>query len=380
MESNPDQKTVQTAFETKLIKIEHLQDADALLQPAIKYLQSDEVVAFPTETVYGLGANALSSKAVDKIFKAKGRPSDNPLIVHIANMEQLKVLVSEDAFPKPGTLPFKLCEKFWPGALTILFKKSDKVPSNVTANLDRVAVRMPSHPVANKLIALSNLPLAAPSANISGRPSPTTASHVLEDLSGIIPCVIDGGNCDFGVESTVLDVFSNPPLILRPGGVTFEQLKEIIPDVQVYERKVHGTHLESKPPTPGLKYKHYSPSAKVVLFEQGSSDANMKEKILTRLFNEISQGKRVGLIHTHSSFHIDLTSDEKFSKHKESIHLYLLGDHSQPLSVAKGLFKALRDLDAKKVDVILMEGIAENEEGLAVMNRIRKASGEVVNT
>jgi len=295
-------------------------------------------------------------------------------------MEQLKVLVSEDAFPKPGTLPFKLCEKFWPGALTILFKKSDKVPSNVTANLDRVAVRMPSHPVANKLIALSNLPLAAPSANISGRPSPTTASHVLEDLSGIIPCVIDGGNCDFGVESTVLDVFSNPPLILRPGGVTFEQLKEIIPDVQVYERKVHGTHLESKPPTPGLKYKHYSPSAKVVLFEQGSSDANMKEKILTRLFNEISQGKRVGLIHTHSSFHIDLTSDEKFSKHKESIHLYLLGDHSQPLSVAKGLFKALRDLDAKKVDVILMEGIAENEEGLAVMNRIRKASGEVVNT
>jgi L-threonylcarbamoyladenylate synthase len=259
----------------------------------------------------------------------------------------LKELVHPDHFPKPGDTTSKLTEKFWPGPLTILFKKSDKVAARVTAGLDFVAVRMPSHPVAKKLIEESNLPLAAPSANKSGRPSPTLAIHVLEDLKGRIPIIIDGGPANVGVESTVVDLNRNPPLILRPGGVTFEQLRELVPSIQVYEKSVHGTELEKQPPTPGLKYTHYSPTAKVVLFEEGN---NMQERVAKRIQEEklLSKSCNIAVIQTHKSFHYD--------KETMGVQIYHLGDESSPDVIASGIFKALRDLDNVNANLVLVEG------------------------
>jgi L-threonylcarbamoyladenylate synthase len=376
---------------TKVLKVDRDKFEDKELEPAVELLKKGEIVAFPTETVYGLGANALDDNAVKKIFKAKGRPSDNPLIVHISSMEMLRELVAPEAFPKEGSIASQICKTFWPGPLTILFKKSSRVADSVTAKLETVAVRMPSHPIASKLISLSNLPLAAPSANVSGRPSPTSAHHVLEDMKGRIPCIVDGGACDVGVESTVIDLNSTPPLILRPGGITFEKLQKFVPDIQIYEKKVHGTHLEQAPPTPGLKYTHYSPSARVILFEEPSNVQQLMNDVLNKFKEEISNGKRVAIINTHSTF--TYPSDLKVFQAPNGVAedgvkqdgstnrdfaIYRLGDEVHPDVIARGLFKALRDLDSLKVDVILMEGISERAEGLAVMNRIRKAASVIV--
>ncbi|PRP88790.1 translation factor [Planoprotostelium fungivorum] len=351
-----------------------LTDDLTAMGPAIDLLRNGEVVAFPTETVYGLGANALNSSAVQKIFTAKGRPSDNPLIVHISSLNMLKDLVAEEAFPRPGTTIHKLCEELWPGAITFLFPKSDRVPDNVTAGQPTVAVRMPSHPIAKYLIETAGVPVAAPSANVSGRPSPTKAEHVLQDLDGIIPCVIDGGNTNYGLESTVLDINRDPPLILRPGGVTFEQLKKLIPNVQVYERSVHGSQMAEKPATPGLKYRHYSPNALVLLFEYNSDPTvtSLKEKMKKRVEELKREGKRIGIIHVHSG----VKMDEEWMG--DQVIVYPLGDESRPDVVAQGIFSALRSLDDKKVDCIMVEGISEENEGMAVMNRVRKAAAETI--
>jgi len=332
----------------------------------LELIHRGDVVAFPTETVYGLGANALNPEAVKKIFLTKKRPQDNPLIVHISSLDMLP-LVAKNITEKARLL----IDKFWPGPLTILFEKSDQVPDCVVCNQPTVAVRMPSHPIAVKLISMANVPIAAPSANLSGRPSPTSARHVLEDLKGRCYCIIDGGSTPGGVESTVLDL--NRELILRPGGVTLEQLRIFIPSLAVYGKDYSNIDLISKPPTPGLKYRHYSPSAQVILLE-GNDPMKMQNEILRLWKDYTSKGQKIGLIHTHQS---SISLPEVILKDKNLV-LVVLGDDRNYKEIAKGLFATLRDMDGLGVDVIIMEGISEEEEGLAVMNRIRKAAKDII--
>jgi len=268
-------------------------------------------------------------------------------------------------------LAYVLIEKFWPGPLTILFQKSDKVPDEVVCGQPTVGVRMPSHPIARKLIELSNVPIAAPSANLSGRPSPTSAQHVYEDLKGRCPCIIDGGDCNFGVESTVIDISRN--LILRPGVITLEHLRPYIPEIKLYSKQNDTENLVEKPPTPGLKYRHYSPNAQVVLLE---GDKDGMEKILYETVNNIlEKEEKIGIIHTHNN--IFKLNDNILNNTK--IVTAIIGDLDHLEVVAKKLFKTLRDMEEHGVSVIIMEGITEDREGQAVMNRIRKATSLHIN-
>ena len=244
-------------MKTKVIKIkDKTRPEDGELLEAAEILRSGGLVAFPTETVYGLGANALDEAAAKKIYAAKGRPSDNPLIAHISSMEELPALVRE--IPEAGR---KLAEKYWPGPLTMIFPKKDVVPYGTTGGLDTVAVRMPSDPVANRLIKLAGIPVAAPSANTSGRPSPTRAEHVIEDMDGKIEMILDGGQVGIGVESTIVDVSGPVPTLLRPGAVTLEMLRETLGQVEVDPAILGPVKGDVKPKAPGMKYRHYAPKA-----------------------------------------------------------------------------------------------------------------------
>src|SRR6056297_162563 len=266
-------------METKIIKIDQENYFNKILNYPAKVLKEGGLVAFPTETVYGLGCNALDEEAITKIFEVKGRPGDNPLIVHISEIEMLDSLVKDYS----GIVK-KVISKFWPGPLTIVFKSSDLVPSTVTAGLDTVAIRMPSNAIAQKLIEIADVPVAAPSANLSGKPSPTSAKHVIDDLSGKIECIIDGGDCEVGLESTVLDMSSDQPTILRPGGVTIEALRKVIPSV-IYDEALKN--LELIPKSPGMKYVHYSPEAEVYIlenFDYSSAKITNLEEVLEKDF------------------------------------------------------------------------------------------------
>ena len=253
---------------------------------AADIIKNGGIVAMPTETVYGLAADALNGEAVAKIFKAKGRPMDNPLIVHISDIKQIDMLVSE--FPDKAK---KLAEKFWPGPLTIVLPKSDIIPDEVSAGLSTVAIRFPSHPVAHELIAKSS-PIAAPSANLSGSPSPTTVRHVLADMDGRIDAIVDGGDCEVGVESTVITLAEDVPTLLRPGGVTLEQLRAEIGEVKVHPAVLKSLGKGMKASSPGMKYKHYSPKAEVILLrgsEQGFCEyikANSDDKTAVLCYEE----------------------------------------------------------------------------------------------
>lgn len=336
------------------------------LNPPAKLILKGQVVAFPTETVYGLGANAFDADAVKKIFAAKQRPVDNPLIVHVSSIDMLKECVLDI----PDNIK-SIIGKFWPGPLTILFQKSSKIPVEVTAGLPTVAIRMPSHPIAKALIEICGVPIAAPSANASGRPSPTTANHVITDLSGRIPMIIDGGPCQVGVESTVIDIYRNPPMILRPGGITLEELREHLPNIMVYDKTVSKEDLTIHPPTPGMKYRHYAPKAQTILFE-GASEL-IGPKIIELIQSKLESNAKIGLIHTRSSIIYPASIHGN-----KSFKYYPLGNEGHPEIIARGLFKAFRDLDEEKVDFIVMEGIEESAEGLAVMNRARKAATSVI--
>ncbi|XP_049849761.1 threonylcarbamoyl-AMP synthase-like [Schistocerca gregaria] len=339
---------------------------DEQLQYAADIIRSGDVVAFPTETVYGLGANALDQDASLKIFKVKNRPSDNPLIVHISSMNMLGLLAS--SVPDAARI---LIERFWPGPLTILFTKTPQVPDAVTAGQPTVAVRMPSHPIARRLIYLSNTPIAAPSANISGRPSPTTARDVLDDLNGRIKCLIDGGPCTFGLESTVVDVNQNPPAILRPGAVTLEKIREALHDVRdlsLCRPSEPDEHF--KPPTPGLKYRHYSPTAKVVLYE-GSSHS-IQKRLVHDVQTLLNSGKKVGLVNTRGK---SIAIPEDLAS---KIQIVALGNKANLTPIAQHLFTTFRELDRLNVDTILIMSVPTQKEGLAIMNRIRKAASEVI--
>lgn len=313
------------------------------LARASDILRSGGLVAVPTETVYGLGANAFDQDACLKIFAAKGRPADNPLIVHIAHKSQLCDIVAE-----VNENAEKLMDAFWPGPLTIVMKKSDKIPYEVSAGLDTVAVRMPSHTVANKLLDMCGLPVAAPSANTSGKPSPTTAKHVYDDMNGKIDAIVDGGSCTVGLESTVIDVTEDIPKLLRPGGVTYEQLCEVLGKViKNYEFKDGEV-----PKSPGVKYKHYAPKAEVFV---------IKGNILKYIQNVSSKYKKIGVL-CHNEYDMPKNCIVKS-----------MGKN--PDEYANTLFSHLRAFDEENVDIIFAEDIDDKGINLAVSNRLYKAAG-----
>jgi|LGOV01.1.fsa_nt_gb L-threonylcarbamoyladenylate synthase len=336
----------------------------SLIQQAAAIIKTGGTVAFPTETVYGLGANALNPNAIKKIFKAKNRPSDNPLIVHISSREQIHDLARN--IPKTA---LKLADTFWPGPLTMILKRKKIVPDITTCNLDTVAVRMPDNPIALKLITLSGVPIAAPSANLSGRPSPTTARHVINDLNGRIDAIIDAGPVEIGVESTVVDMTSSIPVILRPGRAGIEELRECIGEIRI-GYKDQTTAEKEIVRSPGMKYTHYSPRTKVVLVEGGEGVvADMIiELILKNQEDKISYGL---LVLNETAEHIAeyITIKEMFS----------LGKRNKPSDAAYNLFAGLRYLDERNVDVIIVDGSLGHEGiGEAIWNRLSKAADEII--
>jgi L-threonylcarbamoyladenylate synthase len=343
-------------MQTKRLYINGVHPEDELLKEGVDWLKAGELVAFPTETVYGLGANALNPLACAKIFEVKGRPQDNPLIVHVSNRAMANSLV------EGWTPEAELCmQHFWPGPLTLVLPKSTLVPDVVTAGLTNVALRMPSHPTALRLIEAAGLPVAAPSANSSGKPSPTTGSHVWRDMKGKIPLILDAGACLVGLESTVLDVSGEIPTILRPGGISREQLQAVLGEVNV------DTPSENTAPkAPGMKYRHYAPQGEMIVMI-GPAD-----HVIQRVGKEIQKGharlKKVGVLCTLESapFLHNLLPDL----------LFVLGSRARPEEVASNLFEGLRLCDEREMDLVLAEGIDESGIGTAVMNRMRKASGQ----
>ena len=344
-------------MKTEILTIDENNIDTYKIKYAASVLKEGGLVAFPTETVYGLGANALNEKALLKIFEAKGRPSDNPLIVHIADKEEAYGLMKDI---RDDSL--KLMDKFWPGPLTLVGKKTSSVPDIVTAGLDTVAIRMPSNKIALSLIKESKLPVAAPSANVSGRPSPTTAKHVIDDLNGKIDVIIEAGDSNIGVESTVLDITLWPPTILRPGGVSKEQLQKFLGEVDVDPTLTEKNLDKLIPKSPGMKYKHYSPKAELIVVEGELSNVAGKINVLVEEYKK--KGLSVGVLSTEQTR--DLYNGAK---------VISLGDRTEPESIASNLFKALRDFDDLGVQLILAEAVDDKGIGFAIMNRMKKAAG-----
>ena len=336
-------------METIIRKVDKHNIDMQIMQEAGEILKKGGLVAFPTETVYGLGANALDEEAAKKTYAAKGRPSDNPLIVHIATLEDLEKVaknISKDVEA--------LANRFWPGPLTMIFEKTDIVPYGTTGGLDTVAVRMPSDPIARELILAGGGFVSAPSANTSGRPSPTTAEHVSEDLSGKIDMIIDGGSVDIGLESTILDMTVNPPMILRPGAITAEMFEEVIDHVTIDET-ILGIETKKAPKAPGMKYKHYAPKTKCVLVY-----SNDKAKMINKI-NEISNDyKNVVVLGTQGNM------PKYISKNKLSMGATLE-------DVAQNIFSLLRKADKCNEDLVIIEGVTKQGLGLAIINRLIRA-------
>lgn len=342
-------------MQTSYWKLQENCDNKEIMQQAAALIKKGEVVSFPTETVYGLGADGLNPKAVAKIFAAKGRPNDNPLILHIARKEDIAQLTTGlNANAK------KLMEHFWPGPLTMVVNKSAIVPDAVSAGLPTVAVRFPSNKFAQDFIRACNCPIAAPSANISGRPSPTNAQDVLEDMQGKIAAILDGGSCGIGLESTVVDTTEPVPTILRPGGITYEMLTEVLGAVEI-DPALQGDK-NFKPKAPGMKYRHYAPKAPVYLFE-----GNARSELLNIIKRALAKNMHVGVL-CGRNLEAQL---KKLQAAKLQVSCW--GDSKEAL--AADLFYLLRDFDRTKPDVILAEGVDEEGIGLAIMNRLRKAAG-----
>ena len=340
-------------MKTNIIKIQDPTKDHPQIIEAASLLQQNEVVAFPTETVYGLGANAKSDEAVKKIFEAKGRPSDNPLIIHIAKVKQV-----EDLAESISEKARALMDAFWPGPLTLVFPKRAGLSKAATAGLETVAIRMPDHALALALIEASDLPIAAPSANLSGKPSPTTAQHVEKDLTGRISCIVDGGETGVGVESTVVDCTEEVPVILRPGGDTKEEIEKVIGAVRE-DPALHNT-VEA-PRSPGMKYTHYAPDAPFVLVDGD-------KELLQQLASERRQnGQKVGI----------LTTEENKSYFDADV-VIACGKRQSLETVAASLYDALRAFDDGDVDIIYGEVFPQEGLGVAIMNRLLKAAGHAV--
>ncbi|NMB45254.1 MAG: threonylcarbamoyl-AMP synthase [Firmicutes bacterium] len=342
---------------------ENLKESTPILQAA-QVLRRGGLVAFPTETVYGLGANGLDAGAVAHIFTAKGRPADNPLILHIAAMETIHQIVAE-----VPALALRLAQTFWPGPLTLVLPKAAEVPAVTTGGLDTVAVRMPSHPVALALIEAAGVPVAAPSANQSGRPSPTEAAHVIADLLGRVDIILDGGPTGIGVESTVLDCTQVRPVILRPGGISREDLEQVVGVVDIDPEVLTGETVEDGPVrSPGMKYKHYAPQAPAVLVE--GKPPHLFQR-LAQLATELEgQGEQVGLM--VSSELLQYWAAQAIDSSRWQITC--MGSRALPEEIAANLYRCLRALDKTHTTKILIEGVPTTGLGLAIMNRLEKAA------
>ncbi len=335
--------------------VTQLLEADkASIEKAAEILRAGELVGFPTETVYGLGANALNAEAVKKIFEAKGRPQDNPLIVHVSCVEEIPALVKH--IPDAAK---KLMEAFWPGPMTLVLPKADCIPNEVSAGLDTVGIRLPSCKAARDLIAAAGCPIAAPSANRSGRPSPTTAQHVFEDMDGRIPLILDGGPCAVGVESSVIDATGEVPIVLRPGGITPEMVEAVIGGVRVDEHVMSPLREGDIARSPGMKYKHYAPKAETIIFD-GKAE-NVIAAICARYDEAEKRGERVAI----------LGFDEHDFGGRTCISL---GSANRPGDAAARLFAALRELDERGETMALCEAVSTAGIGLAVMNRMGRAA------
>lgn len=378
-----------SVMDGSLPSISDTETESALLEAAKIIRDSDNTVAFPTETVYGLGGSSLNDDSVRNIYRAKNRPGDNPLITHVSSIDQLNRKIYQDMNLAPNELLknipksyHNLIEKLWPGPLTILLpvppSQINTLSKLTTAEQPTFAVRIPLDPVARALIALSDTPIAAPSANASTRPSPTLASHVYHDLQGKIPLILDGGACKVGVESTVIDGLCKPPMLLRPGGFTYEEITklggEYWADCKVENMKT--VEANEKVRTPGMKYKHYAPSAKVVLLIPSlNTDKQMKVGTFKQLvFKEVTENtgsKKIAILTTK---YLDgITAENLSARNDNSFIIKTLGHNGEEIQA--NLFAALRDVDENdNVDLIFVEGIPEEEEGLAIMNRLRKAA------
>lgn len=347
--------------QTLYMKIDAQNPDPQIIAQAAEIIRGGGTVAFPTETVYGLGANALDAGAVAAIFRAKGRPADNPLIVHIADPAMLTDLALHITVPAR-----RATEAFWPGPLTVVLPGQPAVPDIVTGGLNTVAVRMPDHPVALALIRATGVPVAAPSANISGRPSPTTAAHVLEDLRGRVDAVLDAGPCRVGVESTVLDLTGESPVILRPGGITREELAGVLGHVATAAGPSGDGSPDANttaPRSPGMKYTHYAPYAQMVVVNIADL-AVMRQRIDKMAKAQQWEGRRVGILATEETAAF-YTADEVLS----------LGSRADLAAVSRSIYGALRQMDQKEVAMIICEGFPSAGLGAAVMNRLAKAAG-----
>lgn len=344
-------------MKTKIINIQCL-DAEGLqlLEAPAALIRKGETVVFPTETVYGLGANALNPEAVKKIFIAKGRPGDNPLIIHVSEMIAVDALVTH--IPAKAK---KLMEAFWPGPLTLIMEKSEIVPEVVTAGLNTVAVRFPSHAIAQAFIKMAGCPVAAPSANLSGRPSPTEGKHVLEDMDGRVAAMILSSDGELGLESTVVDMTVDPPVVLRPGDVTVAELQEVLGEVFV-SSNVTKNVLPDKVLSPGMKYTHYSPKGELVVVKGNLQE--ICEKIKHAVAHSRGKPMKMGI----------LASDETMECYREGF-IISLGSRDDPKEMAKNLFSRLRTFDELGVEKIYAEDIPLNNETLALINRLYKAAG-----
>ncbi len=337
-------------MDTQIITNPSEQELDMLAST----LRNGELVSIPTETVYGLGANGLDPEAMDKIYAAKGRPSDNPLILHVPNSESIKPLVTE-----VSNTAQLLMDTFWPGPLTITLPKSDLVPDRATGGLPRVALRCPDHDGCRVLLQRAGIPIAAPSANISGRPSPTTAQDVYNDMNGRISYILDAGPCTIGVESTVVEVHDDKVIILRPGGITKAQLETVVSNVEYDTALVSA---ETKPKAPGMKYTHYAPDAPMtVVVGTPESVANT--------FNELSKGIEgpIGCLVSHETYEL-IKDDARFM-------CYCFGHHGDALALGHDFYKSLLHFNENRVTLILAEGVNDDGFGVAIMNRMEKASG-----
>ncbi len=336
-------------MDTKLFSTEENE-----INEAGKIIRNGGLVAFPTETVYGLGASAFDADAAKKIYAAKGRPSDNPLIVHICDKAQIADIAAE--IPNAAQI---VIDKFMPGPVTIILKKKSVVPDDVTAGLDTVAIRFPAHETAQRLIAAAGVPIAAPSANLSGKPSPTKAKHVIKDMTGRIDAIIDGGGCNVGVESTIVDFTGERPVILRPGGVTYDDLNAQGIDVEIDKNILQSIAPDEVPKCPGMKYKHYAPNAEVTVVE---GEKNVVQKKIKELLNE-TNGKIAGVLTMYGADYDNAVILSAGNTNKE---------------YAKNLFSALREFDELGVEVVFAEFSEKDGYGLAVKNRLYKAAAQRV--
>lgn len=343
-------------METKL-----LSDSNEDIEIAAEILKSGGLVAFPTETVYGLGGDALMPEASKKIYSAKGRPSDNPLIVHIADIASVNDLAEE--VPEKAKL---LMEAFWPGPLTIILNKKEAVPKETTGGLNTVAIRMPSHPAAMELIRKSGVYIAAPSANTSGRPSPTMAEHVADDLSGRIEAIIDGGPVGIGIESTIVDMTGEIPTILRPGYITKRMLEGIVGEVEI-DKAIIEPDPNLRPKAPGMKYTHYAPAGTLTIVEDANTPDKVTENVIREINRLAAEKEKVAVLTTADNAHL-YTAENKV----------LLGEEGNGKTVATRLYSALRECDKLGVEYIYSEGFDRDELGGAIMNRLLKAAGHRV--